>query len=152
MSAPDTGNSATIVFATSLFAVDITRIGSLEFNQPIINSSHLGTTLRESYVKGDLDSIDPFDFDYWFDPQLGTATLLPPMATMKNAVQAAEVITLTWPIQGTDTAGLKLIGSGFMNHTTLPEFLNNTPQSGTCSVQFAGGTAGPLWTNPVAAA
>ena len=150
MAAPDTGNLASITFATSAFAVDITRIGAIEFDMPILNASHLATTLRESYVKGDLETIDPFELDFWFDPQFGTATVVPPMASLKNAVQSAEVITLTWPLQGTDTGALKLIGSGFMNHTTLPELSNNTLQAATCSVQFAGGTAGPLWTNPVA--
>jgi hypothetical protein len=148
MSAPDTGNSATVTFGTSAFAVDVTRIGALSIDLPVLNSSHLGTTVNESYVMGDLCSLDPIECDYWWDPQFGTATKEAPIGTIKGAAQSAETISFTWPVQSGDSTGLILTGSGFVNHVTAPELLNNALQSASYSVQFAGGSSGPTWTNP----
>ena len=148
MAAPDTGNSATVAFATSGFSVDITRIGSFEMDLPVLNSSHLLTSINESYEMGDLVSLDPIEMDYWFDPQFGTSSKEPPIATIKAAKQSTETLTITWPVQSGDATGLILTGTGFMNHFTAPELLNNTLQSGSFSIQFSGGSSGPTWTDP----
>ena len=148
MAAPDTGNTATVAFGTTNFAVDITRIGSFEMDMPILNASHLGTTVNELYAQGDIVSLDPIEMDFWFDPAFGTETVKPPIATTKEAAVAPEVITITWPVQTGDSTGLILAGTGFLNHCTLSELVNNTLQAASLSVQFLGGASDPSWTNP----
>lgn len=148
MSAPDTGNTGAAAFATSSFAVEITRIGQYGMRLPTLNASHLGTLYNEEYVQGDLWEHDPIEMDYWFDPAIDVAAQSPPIAPFNLAAVAPEVITLSWPSQTGQATPFKIVGSGWISEFTLPELVNNALQAAALMVQFAGGASGPVMTDP----
>ena len=130
----DTGNSATIVFATTGFVANFHLLGGAEHEIEVIEDSHLGTTTYKTYIPGDLD--EPGEFDCEFEWQ---GDVSPP------ARGTAETITVTHPVPPTLSNGATHAGTGFIQKVKLPEMVNNELQMGSLTVKWDGKT-GPTYT------
>jgi len=122
-----TGNASTIAFGTSSFSANVTSIGGTEQTVPSVNTSHLGTTTQETYIKGDLTEPGEFEIEFQWDPAF---TTFPPISAV------AETITITFQTTGGGT----LAGTGFMTAVTGPTAANNELLMGSATIKWDGQT------------
>ena len=118
-----TGNGVTIVFGTSGFTANYTRIGGTEMSRESIETTHLGTTNYKTFVPDDLIDGGEFSCEFYWDPAM---TTFPPI----DAV--AETITITY------VSGETLSGSGFLTSSSGPDAENGDLLSGEFSIKCAG--------------
>lgn len=131
----DTGNTSTITFGTSGFTANFHMIGSFEQERPVVKTSHLGTSNRETYIPGDLYEPGSFECEFEYDPDEQ-----PPIGG------AAETITITHPVPSGSSNGATAAGSGFISKWSSAELKNNELMVGKCTVQFDGIT-GPTFSD-----
>jgi hypothetical protein len=131
----DTGNTATIAFATSGFTANYHRIGGTEQERPAIKTSHLGTTNTETYIPGDLIEPGEFEVEFEFDPNNQ-----PPITAV------AETVTVTFPTPTGGSAGATLAGTGFVTKWKSADLANNELMVASATVQWDGLTE-PTWTD-----
>lgn len=129
----DTGNTSTIVFATSGFTANFHMIGSFEQERPDIKTSHLGTTGFETYIPGDLVEPGEFEVEFEYDPDEQ-----PPISS------AAETITITHPVPSGSSNGATCAGTGYIKKWSSAELKNNELMVAKATVKWDGGT-GPAW-------
>ena len=118
-----TGNGVTIVFGTSGFTANYTRIGGTEMSRESIETTHLGTTDYKTFVPDDLIDGGEFSCEFYWDPASSSS---PPISG------AAETITITY------TSGETLSGSGFLTSSTGPDAENGSLLSGEFTLKWAG--------------
>jgi hypothetical protein len=132
--APDTGNTATIVFGTSAFTAKYHEIGASEQEVPKIKDSHLGTTVKETCQPGDL--YDPGEVDCEFQYVAGVN---PPIGG------APETVTITYPVPTGKTTGATLAGTAFIRKRKSSSLKNNELLIGSYTLCWDGKT-GPTFT------
>ena len=99
----DVFTGATIVFGTSSFSAEILGATLPGATRPVIDTTHLGTTVARSKIPGDLIDWGQFEFELQFDPDNE-----PPLD------QAAETITVTFPTPSGGLTGATWEFSGFI--------------------------------------
>lgn len=127
----DTGNSASIAFATSSFSANIYMIGSTSQERAALETSHLGTTNQKTFVPDDL--IDPGEFEIEFEWDQSFSTF-PPISA------AAETVTITFPLKSGESTAATLAGSAFVTSSSGPDVENGTIMRGTMTVKWDGQT------------
>ena len=130
----DTGNQATISFATTGFTGRFHMIGSTEQEIADLEDSHLGTTDFKTYFPSDL--AEPGEFEIEFEWQ-GDDT--PP------ALGTIETITVTHPVPPGMSNGAVHAGTGYVKKVAYPELRNGAIQVGKATVRWDGKT-GPAYT------
>ena len=121
----DTGNGATVGFATSSWSGAIHRISSLNQRVPSLNTSVLATTGYERWQRGDLNDMDAVELQVFYD-----AHDEPPFT------QAVEIVTITYPNSG--TAPATIVGNAWVEEVERGELANNEMISGIVRVRFEG--------------
>lgn len=130
----DTGNQATIVFATSGFTANYHMIGSTEQERGKIKDSHLGTVDYHTYIPGDLIEPGEMECELEFNPDDEAPIDAP-----------AETITITYPVPAGMVNGATLAGSGFLTKRSTPDLKNGELMLGKFTVAWDGKT-GPTFT------
>lgn len=130
-----TGNLATISFATSGFTAKYTEIGTPNESVPVLDDSDLSLPAGSyaTKVPGDLIDHGPINCKFWFD-----IDARPPIRT-------EETVTITFPKKSTQTNGGTISGKAFITERTGPTLANNQLQSGEFNLQFTG-KVGPTYT------
>jgi len=132
----DTGNGATITFGTSGFTARYHEIGEDQQVVAKIDTSHLGLARgsAKTHIPGDL--VDVGEIACMFEWPLGTICPLR---------QAAETITITYPLPVGKTTPATLAGTGWCRTRATPQLKNDTLQTGKMTVVWDGLT-GPTYT------
>lgn len=130
----DTGNSASIVFATTAFAGQFTEIDPGESTLDKIEDSHLGTTGKKTFQPSDLE--DPGVLKGIV--QFNSGTALPARGTVETA-------TLTYPLRSDQSVAATLAGTGFFSKVGRPKTVNG--QLMQVEIEFTwDGKTGPTFT------
>lgn len=131
----DTGNTATIAFATSGFTAAYTKIGGSELTRPKIKTSHLETASKETYIPGDLVDCGEWEVEFQYDPNEQ-----PPYDG------AAEAVTITYPVPAGDDNGATMAGTAFLTKFKTTDLVNNELQMATATLCWDGET-GPTFSD-----
>ena len=107
----DIGTGATITFGTSSWSATVMAINGNDISRVSIQTSHLSTASYHTKIPGDLVDPGNLELELNFDAD-NVTTNQPPYN------QAAETVTVTFPIPATSTnvAGAKMAASGFMTN------------------------------------
>lgn len=132
----DTGNGTVLTFGTSGFTAFFMEIGGTEQEVPDIKTSHLGTTVKETYIAGDLYESGEFECEF----QANTSTNAQP-----TIGGTAETITITYPVPTGLTNGATLAGTGYVKKRKTAGAKNNELMMGNMTVKWDGVT-GPTFT------
>ena len=132
--AADQGTGATIVFGTSSFAANITKIGGFEITRDALEVTYLGSTSRRRFQPADLWHPGEFEIEFQYD-----ADLQPPYD------QATETVTINFPLIS-GSAGATIAGTAFCTSFTTPDLVANQVMMAKCKVHWSGAT-GPTFTD-----
>jgi len=128
----DIGTGTSIAFGTSTFAPEIIDLKFSSISRPVIKTSHLGTTVADTFMPGDLVDYGTCEVEYQFCP---TTTLLtkyiPPITSV------AETITISFPLYSGAAAKATAAGSGFVSTYSLAE-PHEDLQTGTFTIKWSG--------------
>jgi hypothetical protein len=123
-----TGNTGTLVFATSAWVGKITRIAGLSRRYQALNKSILSDTDHEVYERGDLKDFDAIECQIFWDQDD-----LPPFGSAK------ETVTITYPPSSHTTDGT-IAGEGWIEEEVMGQMANNEMMAGSVTIRFTGGT------------
>lgn len=101
----DVFTGATVVFGTSGFSAEILGSTLPGASRPVIDTTHLGTTVARTKMPGDLIDWGQFEFELQFDPDNE-----PPLD------QVAETITVTFPTPAGGLTGATWAFTGFIQN------------------------------------
>jgi len=132
----DTGNTATIVFGTSGFTANYTRIGSTSQERESLEVTTIATTGEKLYQPNDLIEPGEFSCEFHWDQ---SASTFPPISAV------AETITVTYPLKAGESTAATLAGTGYLKSSSGPDLVNGEIMSGEFTVQWDG-TTGPSYT------
>ena len=93
----------TIAFGTSSFTAQLRDITLPTHTREAVNTSHMGTTTAHTFTPVDLYDGSELTVDIIFDPDDS-----PPISA------AAEVVTITFPLQGAESTNTTWVFTGFM--------------------------------------
>jgi len=124
-----TGNSATIVFGTSGFTANYSRIGGSGMGRESLDVSHLGTSDWKAFQPDDLVDGGEFSCEFQWDQ---SASTFPPITAV------AETVTITYPMKSGETTAATLSGSGFLTGSTGPDLVNGEIMNGEYTVKWGG--------------
>jgi hypothetical protein len=129
----DIGTGATITFGTSSWAASIVSMNHSGMDRPSIPTSHLGTTVWNTFVAGDLTDPGELEIEYQADTSsvASTGTKYPPIA------KVAETVTVTLPTTAT-SGNATFAGSGFVTSCSPFTIPLEELMVGSCTVKFAG--------------
>lgn len=130
---PDTGNGATIILSSTGAVGNIRNIGELAQELGKLETSHLGTTGRKTYMPDDLSEPGEIELEVEFD----TSKELP-------ALGAIETMTVTYPLRSGEAYPANHAGSGFVSRVATPQLANSTIQVAKIRFTFDGIT-GPTF-------
>ena len=136
----DTGNGATLTFATSSLTLAITKIMIGEITIDMLDVSTLSTTDFEELISSDLKKIGECSAEFVFSTAANAPTV--------NS--AAVTITATFPLRTGEGTAANLAGSGQITGFKLPDLQNGQVQVGSVKWRYNGDT-GPTYTKSVAA-
>lgn len=132
---PKTGNTGSIVFATSGIVLSFTKIGEWQATRGKLDTSHLGTTNFKRQTVDDLADPGEIEIEAWFDPTKDLADIN----------EGAETITVTYPLEAPPGTPATLAGTGFLMMLSLPELVNGAVSKQKVKICFDGFT-GPAFT------
>ena len=136
--AVDVGTGATIAFATSSIAVNMTSLSLGEHTIPIVDTTHLGSTGFRTMMGGDLKTPGEVTCEFIWDNEAGPAV-----------TATAETVTITFPTAvANTTSAATYIGTGIVSTVVYPTLGIDELQTGSLTVTWNGGT-GPTYTNGV---
>ena len=121
----DTGNAATITFATSSFTASFTDLDPGELTKEDLDTSHLGTTGQKTYKATDLVEPGELTATFFFD----SSDSLPGLGT-------SETVTVTFPNNGTTAA--TIAGTGYIKRIKYPPLRNGELQQAELTVKWDG--------------
>lgn len=128
------GTGATIGFGTSTFSGLIRKINGRDFSRPSVKTSHLASSVWDSFMPGDLTDPGGVELELLFDP---TA------AATRPTIGAAETITVNFPLESGSSVNSKVACSGFIEswgyEVPLEELM-----TAKVVIKFTGT---PTWTN-----
>ena len=122
----DIGTGASVTFGTSSFTANYTDINWGGIERTSVQTSHLGTTTAHTFVPGDLFDPGEATFEIQFDPDD-----YPPID------QAAETITVTFPVGAGGSSGATWAATGFATGFEFGVPLEDL-MTGTLTVKFSG--------------
>jgi hypothetical protein len=131
----DSGTGTTITFGTSNFTAELLSVDVSDQERGFIDTTHMGTT--GARTKSPLDLVDRggLDIEFNFDPDIE-----PPID------QAAETITLTFPLPAGQVTAGTLAGTGFMTNWSAGIPLEDK-MTATATIVWS---AAPTWTDSAA--
>ena len=100
---PDVGTGTSITFGTSGFSAALISVDGPSSSREAVETSTMATTNSHTFMPADLVDRGEVSLTFEFDPDLE-----PPID------QAAETITITWPIPSGLSNGATWVFSGFM--------------------------------------
>lgn len=115
------GHGATLTAGTSSWTGDITGLGLSGVTREAIETTHLGTTVAESFIPSTLYNPGEFTVDVNFDPQTP-----PPFAGV------AETWTITFPTSATYAA------SGFITDFSFGPAVSKELVSASFTIKLTG--------------
>jgi hypothetical protein len=128
----DTGNGATITFASGITAT--LKVRSIDFSEESlgkIECSDLLTTGDKKYVKEDLGEPSELSVEFLWD-----TFDVPPTKGLDLGV-----VTVTYPTRTGETTPATRAGSAYVSSIKHPKLANGELQMGMLKVQFDGVTA-----------
>lgn len=134
-----TGHGATITFATSAYSAAIRMIGGATEERPSIDTSDLSTTGHRTFIPGDLATPGSFDIEILVDPEDD-----PPWPDITDA---AETVTITYPVTVTGQTAANESGSAFITSVTRPSLTTDELLVATATVTWSDA---PAWTDETA--
>lgn len=126
MPAPDTGVGATLSFSASTYASNILSMSWDGISRPVLDTTHLGTTVARTFVPGDLYDAGNLTVEFQFDDSHS----IPITAT-------AETVTLNFPTSGTSD---QWTASGFL--TDFSVNVDENIMTATANIKFTGAITG----------
>ncbi len=105
-------NGTTIAFGTTSFTANIRRIGGANETRGAVGTTHLGTTGQKTSIPESLTDPGETEIEFEWDQSFGT---FPPID------QAAETITITYPLKSGETTNATEAGSGFLTEAQSPD-------------------------------
>ena len=121
----DVGTGTTIVFATSGFSAEIISVSLSDISRAEVDVTHMSSTVK-SFMPGDLVNWGSVEMEILFDPDT-----IPPID------QAAESVTVTFPIPSGKSAGATAVGSAFLTKASGTIPLEDAMKM-TCTLKWAG--------------
>lgn len=97
------GTGASVTFGTSGFTANFTELSIDGMSRPAIDTTHLGTTVARTFIPSELVDNGEFGIEFQWDPDD-----YPPID------QAAETITLTFPLSSSGSSAATFQFTGFM--------------------------------------
>lgn len=131
----DTGNGATIAYATTTFAVKVRDIVLPSHSRDPLDASTLDTTGFEKSIQGDLTK----------RPMLKVRFLWDTFYAIPSLSSTPETVTVTLPQRTGESSAATYAGTAFFQNVQFPTLANGTVQEGSMDIVFDGGT-GPTWT------
>lgn len=131
----DTGQGATVTFATSTLALAVTKIKIGEITIDMLDVSTLATTDYMESIASDLKKAPEVELEFVF-----VAT-----ATAPVVGGAAETMTVTLPMLTGGATAANLAGTAQFTSFKIPDLELGKIQTGSCKWQYNGDT-GPTYT------
>jgi len=131
MKTSGTGNQATLTFTS--YTGRIRRISGLVETLEALDDNDLSTTVYEESVVSDLITLEPQDYEIFFDPNT------PPVFT------GVQTLTITWPSWSGSVTPFTLGGTAFVIQRSWGDVANNELNVGGFQVKWDGKT-GPTLT------
>lgn len=122
----DIGTGASITFGTSSWTANLTAINGEPLTREAISTTHLGTTTAHTFTPADLFDPGGVQMDFQFDPDD-----YPPID------QAAETITVTFPLSSGGSSAATWAATGFMTNFEYGVPLEEL-MTGSATVKFSG--------------
>lgn len=135
------GTGTDITFATSTFTAEVLAVNQEEVSRPVIDSTHLKTTVNRSKIAGTLVDESQVSLELHFDPEL-----IDEFTTLIAAAPESVTITLASTTPGADAT---IIGTGFVSAYSWGTPLEDK-MVGTITWTWDGLT-GPTYTKEAAA-
>ena len=132
----NTGNTSSLAFASSSCAPSFEVMTPPGYTKEVIRDSHLGTTNFHTTVPSDLVELDPMTVSFQFDGELASIPI--------TAADAAESVTLTFPVIAPDTNGPTLVGTAFLTNFQPGDLTNDDKIMAEATWQWDGKTE-PVW-------
>ena len=132
----DTGNSATIAFATTAFTASWTEFDLGNETLDALESSHLATTNYKTFVPSDLKDGGTITGTFFWDQSFST---FPSTGT-------AETVTVTFPLKSGESTAATFAATGFISDIKRPTVVNGDLMMGELTVQLDGVTTEPTFT------
>lgn len=126
MATADSGVGTTLTFSASTYAANILSLSWDGISRPVLDTTHLGTTVARTKVPGDLYDSGNLNVTWQFDP----SEAIPITST-------AETVTLDFPTSGTSD---RWTASGFLSDFSVNVDENIMEASGT--ITFTGAITG----------
>ena len=123
----DEGSGATLTIGTTGVSLDITSIASGGVSREALETTNLGTTNGKTFIPG--DTYDPGEITVQFqtDPDV--------QAPFSNA---AETITITYPVPTGETNGATEASSGFVTSWDPGSCEVDSIMMGSCTIKRTG--------------
>ncbi len=131
----DTGQGATIVFATTAIVADFKSIGETSQESAPIPDTNLTNDEFESRIPGDLINPGETECELIFNRRAA----LP-------ALNVPQLITITFPVGPGDAVAATQIGSGFLKKRTIPQLITGTLQMSKVTIVWDGKATKPAFT------
>lgn len=131
----DTGQGATVTFATSALTLAVTQIQIGEITIDMLDVSTLATTDFMEKIASDLKKA----------PEVTLTFVFVASANFPGVGGAAETMTITLPLLTGGTVAANLAGTAQFTSAKLPDLQLGKIQTGTCKFQYNGDT-GPTYT------
>lgn len=127
------GTGTTIVFGTSGFTAEILSVNGNDVSINAIDASHMGSSGSREKIFGTLVDEGEVEFEFAFDPDSQ-----PPIG------EAAETITITFPVPEGGSTGAKVAGTGKITKWSWSDPLEEK-MTAQATITWDGQT-GPTWT------
>lgn len=124
----DVGTGASIAFATSSYAAEVTAISLSGQSRDPYETTNLATTGGKTFAPGNLVMDGDIEIEFALDPDK-----TPPID------QAAESITITFPLPAGGISAATLIGTGFMTNYSIQMGLEEK-MTGSATIRWDGAT------------
>jgi hypothetical protein len=131
----DTGQGATIVFASTAIVADFRSIGETSQESPKIKDTNLTNDEFDSHIPGDVTDPGETECEINFNRRAA----LPPLNT-------PQLITITYPLGPGDTAAATFVGTGFIRRRTLPQLATATLQTSKLTIVWDAKATKPAFT------
>jgi hypothetical protein len=131
----DTGNGATITYATTSWAVKVKSLALPAHMREPLDASTLDTTGFEKTIQGDLTK----------RPVLKCKALFDTFLNIPSLTSTPETVTITFPTRTGETTAASYAGTGFFQNIQMPTLANAQVQEVDFDIVFDGGT-GPTFT------
>jgi len=124
---PDIGDGATLSFGTTNFQGNFKTLQHTGVNRAVIDTTYLGTSTAKTFMPGDL-----------YDPGEISGTISYDPDTQPPYSNAAETMTLTFPVPAGSNNGATMNCSGFITNFDEPELVTDTEMIASITIKLSG--------------